>query len=111
MGEGTAPQSEAEVLPSIRSRAPGLPALGLLALVSIVAGILVAPGFGAQALPQLRPEDVGRPLESFSAAGFKAARDYDLPDAALTEKRRLEARAGVRPVFDFYPSVVPEERM
>jgi putative nucleotidyltransferase with HDIG domain len=85
-------------------------ALGLLAVVSVVAGILVAPGFGAQALPQLRPEDVGRPLESFSAAGFKAARDYDLPDAALTERRRQEARANVRPVFDFNPSVVPEER-
>ena len=90
---------------------PGsLSALALLAVVSILAGILVAPGFGAQALPQLRPEDVGRPLESFSAAGFKAARDYDLPDAALTERRRQEARAGVRPVFDFNPSVVPEER-
>ena len=111
MGEGTAPQSEAAVSPSVPARSPGLPtALSLLAVVSVVAGILVAPGFGAQALPQLRPEDVGRPLESFSAAGFKAARDYDLPDAALTERRRMEARAGVRPVFDFNPSVVPEER-
>ena len=49
-----------------------------------------------QTLPQLRPEDVGRPFESPSAAGFKAARDYDLPDAALTDRRRQEARAGVR---------------
>src|SRR5262249_14028010 len=88
-----------------------LPALSLLAVVSVLAGLLVAPGFAVQTLPQLRPEDVGRPLESFSAAGFKAARDYDLPDAALTDRRRQEARAGVRPVFDFNPSVIPEERM
>ncbi|HET9035411.1 MAG TPA: HDIG domain-containing protein, partial [Myxococcaceae bacterium] len=58
----------------------------------------------------LRPEDVGRPFESASAAGFKATRDYDLPDAALTDRRRQEARAGVRPVFDFNPAVVPEVR-
>jgi len=86
------------------------PAMGLLALVSVVAGFLVVPGFGVQALPQLRAEDVGRPFESPSATGFKATRDYDLPDAALTARRRQEARLGVRPVFDFNPSVIPEER-
>lgn len=85
-----------------------LPALTLLGVVSVLAGLLVAPGFAVQSLPQLRPEDVGRPFESASAAGFKATRDYDLPDAALTDRRRQEARAGVRPVFDFNPSVVPE---
>jgi hypothetical protein len=85
-----------------------LPALTLLGVVSVLAGLLVAPGFGVQTLPQLRPEDVGRPFESASAAGFKATRDYDLPDAALTDRRRQEARAGVRPVFDFNPGVVPE---
>ena len=77
-------------------------------MVSVLAGLLVAPGFAVQTLPQLRPEDVGRPFESASAAGFKATRDYDLPDAALTDRRRQEARAGVRPVFDFNPGVVPE---
>jgi len=85
-----------------------LPALTLLGVVSVLAGLLVAPGFGVQTLPQLRPEDVGRPFESASATGFKATRDYDLPDAALTDRRRQEARAGVRPVFDFNPAVVPE---
>ena len=85
-----------------------LPALSLLGVVSVLAGLLVAPGFAVQTLPQLRPEDVGRPFESASAAGFKATRDYDLPDAALTDRRRQEARAGVRPVFDFNPAVVPE---
>jgi cyclic-di-AMP phosphodiesterase PgpH len=85
-----------------------LPALTLLGVVSVLAGLLVAPGFAVQTLPQLRPEDVGRPFESPSAAGFKATRDYDLPDAALTDRRRQEARAGVRPVFDFNPAVVPE---
>ena len=86
----------------------GLPALSLLGVVSVLAGLLVAPGFAVQTLPQLRPEDVGRPFESASAAGFKATRDYDLPDAALTDRRRQEARAGVRPVFDLNPAVVPE---
>ena len=85
-----------------------LPALTLLGVVSVLGGLLVAPGFGVQTLPQLRPEDVGRPFESASAAGFKATRDYDLPDAALTDRRRQEARAGIRPVFDFNPGVVPE---
>ena len=85
-----------------------LPALTLLGVVSVLAGVLVAPGFAVQTLPQLRPEDVGRPFESASAAGFKATRDYDLPDAALTDRRRQEARAGVRPVFDFNPAVVPD---
>ncbi|HEY1909043.1 MAG TPA: HDIG domain-containing protein [Myxococcaceae bacterium] len=85
-----------------------LPALSLLGVVSVLAGLLVAPGFAVQTLPQLRPEDVGRPFESASASGFKATRDYDLPDAALTDRRRQEARAGVRPVFDFNPGVVPE---
>jgi len=87
-----------------------LPALTLLTVVSALAGLLVAPGFAVQTLPQLRPEDVGRPFESPSAAGFKATRDYDLPDAALTDRRRQEARAGIRPVFDFNPVVVPEEQ-
>ncbi|MGZ6081509.1 MAG: HD family phosphohydrolase [Myxococcaceae bacterium] len=85
-----------------------LPALTLLGVVSVLAGLLVAPGFAVQTLPQLRPEDVGRPFESPSAAGFKATRDYDLPDAALTDRRRQEARAGIRPVFDFNPAVVPD---
>jgi len=87
-----------------------VPALSLLLVVSLGAGLLVAPGFAVQTLPQLRPEDVGRPFESASAAGFKATRDYDLPDAALTDRRRQEARAGTRPVFDFSPGVVPEAR-
>jgi putative nucleotidyltransferase with HDIG domain len=91
----------------LRSAAP---ALGLLTGVSILSGLLVAPGFGVQTLPQLRLEDVGRPFESPSANGFKAGRDYELPDAAQTERQRQEARAAVRPVFDFNPSVVPEER-
>jgi putative nucleotidyltransferase with HDIG domain len=86
------------------------PALGLLAGVSVLSGLLVAPGFGVQTLPQLRLEDVGRPFESPSTNGFKATRDYELPDAAQTERQRQEARASVRPVFDFNPSVVPEER-
>jgi len=85
-----------------------LPALTLLGVVSVLAGLLVAPGFAVQTLPQLRPEDVGRAFESASAAGFKATRDYDLPDAALTDRRRQDARAAVRPVFDFNPGVVPD---
>ncbi|HTS80659.1 MAG TPA: HDIG domain-containing protein [Myxococcaceae bacterium] len=85
-----------------------LPALTLLAVVSVLSGLLVAPGFAVQTLPQLRPEDVGRPFESTSAAGYKATRDYDIPDAALTDRRRQDARASVRPVFDFNPAVVPE---
>ncbi|HSP19395.1 MAG TPA: HDIG domain-containing protein, partial [Myxococcaceae bacterium] len=85
-----------------------VPALTLLGVVSVLAGLLVAPGLAVQTLPQLRPEDVGRPFESPSAAGFKATRDYDLPDAALTDRRRQEARAGIRPVFDFNPAVVPD---
>jgi hypothetical protein len=112
MGEDTTPQKEgsadAMVVPA---RTPGpLSAWALLAVTSILAGILVAPGFECRRCPSSGRRTWAVRWRGFSAAGFKAARDYDLPDAVLTERRRQEARAGVRPVFDFNPAVVPEER-
>jgi cyclic-di-AMP phosphodiesterase PgpH len=111
MGEDSQSVAVSAGAPNWRQRLRGaVPALGLLTGVSVFAGLLMAPGFGVQTLPQLRPEDVGRPFESASATGFKATRDYELPDEAQTDRRRQEARAAVRPVFDFNPSVVPEQR-
>jgi putative nucleotidyltransferase with HDIG domain len=73
-------------------------------------GVVISPGLFGQQLPQLKREDVGRPFAASSPSGFKAARDYDIPNPALTEQLRQEARASVRAVFDFNPSASAELR-
>jgi membrane-associated HD superfamily phosphohydrolase len=65
----------------------------------------MSPGLSGRQLPPLTEEDVGRPFRASSVAGFKASRDFEVPDEAATQKRREEARARVRPVFDLDPSV------
>ncbi|MFZ5471099.1 MAG: HD family phosphohydrolase [Myxococcota bacterium] len=77
----------------------------LLLGASVGAAFLVSPGLYSQQLPQLTAEDVGRPFRWTSPSGFKAGRDYEIVDKAATEQRREEARAAVRPVFDYDPSV------
>lgn len=79
--------------------------LTLLLAVSIGAALLVSPGLSSQQVPELRPVDVGRPFRAASQAGFKAGRDYEVLDESQTETEREAARALVRPVFDYDPSV------
>ncbi|MBI3184924.1 MAG: HDIG domain-containing protein [Myxococcales bacterium] len=77
----------------------------LLLAVSVLAAFLVSPGLYSQQIPEIGPEDVGKPFRAASPSGFKARRDYEVVDKATTEQRRGEARAAVRPVFDHDPSV------
>lgn len=76
----------------------------LLVVVSIVAAFVVSPGLG-QSVPALSEDDLGRPFRGSSAAGFKADRDYEIENQAMTEQRRKEARAAIRPVYDLNPRV------
>ncbi len=89
------------------ARLPVLPrsvALGaVLAGISIVAAFLLTPGLSGQRIPELTDEDIGKPFRASSLAGFKASRDFDVSDDAQSQRRREEARARVRPVFDYSP--------
>lgn len=73
----------------------------VLAAVSLLAASLLTPGLSVQRVPELTQEDVGKPFRASSLSGFKASRDFEVPDVARTQQRREEARARVRPVFDY----------
>ncbi len=79
----------------------------ILAVVSVAASFLLSPGLSARQVPELTPDDLGKPYPAKSLSGFKASRDFDVLDEAHTQARRDEARAGVRPVFDYDPNVEP----
>jgi putative nucleotidyltransferase with HDIG domain len=83
----------------------GLPrslALGaVLVGVSVAAAFLLSPGLSGQQIPELNAEAIGRPFHAPSVAGFKASRDFEVADEASTAERQEEARARVRPVFDY----------
>lgn len=83
---------------------------GVLALVSLASGFFLSSGLSTQQVPELGPEDVGKPFRAPSPAGFKASRDFEIADEARTTQRRLEARQRVRPVFDYDPTVETRAR-
>ncbi|HEX4621490.1 MAG TPA: phosphodiesterase, partial [Myxococcaceae bacterium] len=107
---------ERSPLDALASRLPELPVppgwstrivnLVLLLAVSGLAGVALSPGLYSQQIPVIKTEDVGKPFRASSASGFKAGRDYEIPDKAITDQRREEARSSVRPVYDFNPAVV-----
>jgi hypothetical protein len=78
----------------------------LLLAVAVGAGFVISPGLYSQQIPSLTEEHLAKPFRASSPAGFKAARDYDIVYRAMTETRRQEARAAVRPVYDLNPAVV-----
>jgi hypothetical protein len=78
----------------------------LLLAVAVGAGFVISPGLYSQQIPALTEDHVAKPFRASSPAGFKAARDYDIVHQAMTEQRRQEARAAVRPVYDLNPAVV-----
>lgn len=84
--------------------------LALLLAVAVGASLLISPGLTSQQIPTLRTEDLGKPFRAQSASGFKANRDYEIVHSARTEQLRQDARAAVRPVYDFNPSVSSEVR-
>jgi cyclic-di-AMP phosphodiesterase PgpH len=65
----------------------------LLVVVAVVGALVLAPGVGHR-LPG--PESLGLPASST----IKADRDYDIVDADATARRRAEAVAAERPVYD-----------
>ncbi len=73
----------------------------VLLSVSMASAFLLTPGLSGQRVPELTEEDIGRPFRASSVAGFKASRDFDVSDEGRTQARREEARARVRPVFDY----------
>lgn len=73
----------------------------VLVSVSVVAAFLVTPGLSGQRVPELGEDDLGKPFRASSVAGFKASRDFEVPDERKTAERREDARARVRPVFDY----------
>jgi putative nucleotidyltransferase with HDIG domain len=80
----------------------------LLAVVSLAAAFVISPSLYSPQIPDLGPEDLGKPFRSNSPAGFKANRDYEIVHQGMTEQRRQEARAAVRPVYDYSPAVLGE---
>jgi hypothetical protein len=89
-----------------RFAVPRPAALGVILVgVSVTSAFLLSPGLSAQQIPELTEDDIGRPFRAPSMAGFKASRDFEVPDEAHTLARRDEARARVRPVFDYDASV------
>src|SRR5262249_38767019 len=83
----------------------------LLIVISTASAFLISPSLYSQQLPELGPDDLGKPFRTSLASGFKAARDYEIVDRSLTEQRRQEARAAVRPVYDYNPSLVGELKL
>jgi hypothetical protein len=67
--------------------------LALVVGISAAAGVLLAP-FAAHRLPG--PDALGLP----APVTIKADRDYDLVDAEATARRRAEAAAAERPLYD-----------
>lgn len=82
--------------------------LVLLAGASIAVGFVLSPGLTGHQVPSLTRADLDKPFQAGSPSGFKAQRDYEISHQSLTEQRRQEASASVRPVYDFNPSVVSE---
>lgn len=74
---------------------------GVLLGVSVASAFLLTPGLSGQRIPELGEDDIGRPFAAKSVAVFKASRDFEVPDEGRTQQRRDEARARVRPVFDY----------
>jgi putative nucleotidyltransferase with HDIG domain len=67
---------------------------GLVAVVAAVAAFVLAPGVTARRLPTR--DALGSPAQTT----LKADRDYDIVDEEGTARRRAEASAAQRPVYD-----------
>ena len=80
--------------------------LGLiLAITGAGTALLSSSALSGQKIPDLTQADVNRVFHTPSASGFKAERDVEVVDDVSTQAQRDEARASVRPVFDYDPQV------
>jgi putative nucleotidyltransferase with HDIG domain len=80
----------------------------ILVAVAVGAALMASPELSSQKIPELRSDDVGKVFRASGMSGFKASRDYQILDEPKTAVQREEARAHVRPVFDYDPSVQPQ---
>lgn len=100
---------ESHASPGLEQRLSSWPRSATLAVIlvgaSVASALLLSPGLTSQQLPSLTEEDIGRPFRGSSLSGFKASRDFEVLDEVKTLQRRDEARAHVRPVFDYDPTV------
>jgi len=95
-------------LPPVWGRRLGL--LAILGGVCVAAALLAGGGRSHEQIPLLGRDDLGRPYEAATAGGFKASRDFSLPDQEGTARRRAEARQAVPPVYDLNPGVHDDVR-
>jgi len=112
MPPSTPPSAQEEAPPPAAEPERATPGLSflLLVVVSALASLALTRGLTAQAVPDLQPSDVGKPFQSVSPAGLKAARDYDVLDRGRTVARRAEARSSVLSVYDYNPGVLADGR-
>ncbi len=101
--ETTVPETAGERRSARWARAATFVSLWLA--VSGGVALLVSPSLSNQSIPELTAADVGKPFRAASPSGFKATRDYEIPDDARTKAARVQARATVKPVFDYDPRV------
>ena len=87
----------------VRRFASKTAAVAILAGVGVGAGALLTPGLAGQRIPY---DD--RSLGQIATTTVKATRDYDIPDEETTAKKREDAVAQVRPVYDLDGTVLPE---
>lgn len=95
-------------LPPVWGRRLGL--VAILGGVCLAAALLAGGGRSHEQIPALGRDDLGRPYEAATAGGFKASRDFSLPDLEGTSRRRAEARQAVLPVYDLNPGVHDDVR-
>ena len=98
------------VAPAARRWSGALVHAALLLLVSVAGAFVISPTLYTQQIPEFGRDEIGKPFHSTSPTGFKAGRDYQLVNQALTEQRRQEARSAVRPVYDYNPALVADLR-
>ncbi len=85
--------------------------LVLLVTISVASAFVISPSLYSQHIPELGPEDLGKPFQLRSSLGssFKAGRDYEIVNHASTEQRRQEMQEAVAQVEKEATAVKPTE--
>ncbi len=93
--DSRAPATVPERWASVRWFVSKAAAILILAGVGAGAGLLLTPGLVGQRIPY---DD--KSLGQIATVTVKASRDYDIPDEETTNRKREDAMAQVRPVYD-----------
>ncbi|HUB09286.1 MAG TPA: hypothetical protein VMB50_19940, partial [Myxococcales bacterium] len=97
------PRGEGRARDALRRAVSKAAALLILAGVGGAAGALLTPGLSGQRIPYDE-----KSLGQIATTTIKASRDYDIPDEETTRRKRDEAVAQVRPVYDLDGSALSE---